>query len=174
MLGACQAEPGFVPRCGSVENTTLVLVAQSVPSATRLPCVDSFPAGWHPVGSSSAHGNTTFWLDSDIAGFRAVEVKLTAACDTSNATRIDPAPDEAGAIVYGEVMSQEPFRSKRFIRFEGGCVTYTYSFGAGAPARLALEADEALSFLPRAQVVGYVRDELHQTVCGASAPSCLR
>jgi hypothetical protein len=172
-LGACQSEPGLVPTCGPLDDTTLILVAQSVPSATRLPCVDSLPAGWHPIGSESADGSTTIWLDNDIAGFRAVEARLTADCDTSSAVQIDPAPDESGASVYQELTSRDPFRGRRLIRFEGGCVTYTYSFRAGAPARLSLEADEALSFFPRAQVVRYVREKLNETVCGAAAPPCL-
>ncbi|MGH7541453.1 MAG: hypothetical protein ACRELC_10680, partial [Gemmatimonadota bacterium] len=162
-----------VPTCAPVGQTTLVLLAQSVPSATLLPCIDALPAGWHPTGSSIADGSARFSLGNDIAGFDAVVVELTPDCDVSGAIEIVPAPDEAGATVYQQPTSIDPFRSRRFVRFEGGCVTYTYTFQAGAPAQLSLEADEALSFFPREEVVAHVRRELNRSVCGAAAPPCL-
>lgn len=173
VVASCASGADAVPTCGPFDETELVLVAQSVPSATKLPCVDSLPVGWHATGSSIVNGTTRFWLDSDIAGIRAVEVTLTARCDTSRAIEVTPAVDEAGATVFQEPTSLDPFRGKRFIRFAGGCVTYSYSFRAGAPAQLTLEAEEALSFLARAEVVEAVRVRLHRTLCGAAAPPCV-
>lgn len=173
VAASCRSASSVVPGCGPLDETTLILVAQSVPSAPQLPCVDSLPVGWHVTGSSIVDGRTSFWLDNDIAGVRAVQVRLTADCDTSHAIEIVPAVDEAGATVYQQPTSLDPFRSKRFIVFEGGCVTYTYAFRAGAPVRLSLEAEEALSFFPRSKVVAAVRERLHESVCGASAPPCL-
>jgi hypothetical protein len=170
---ACQPADSMVPTCGRVEERTLILVAQSVPTATLLPCVDSLPVGWHPRGGTIADGSTTFWLENNVAGFQAVEVRLMHDCDPADAVEVVPAPDEAGARVYQRPTSLEPFRGTRFVLFEGGCVTYTYSFEPGAPARLSLEAEEALSFIQRREIVDYVREEFGQTLCGADAPSCV-
>ena len=41
------------------------------------------------------------------------------------------------------------------------------------PASLSLEVNAAFSFVPRANVVAAVRDELGETLCGAEAPPCL-
>jgi hypothetical protein len=53
-----------------------------------------------------------------------------------------------------------------------GCVAHVFRFGGDAPPALALEAEEALSFLPRAAIVAKVKKELDQTLCGVGAPSC--
>ena len=172
VLGACQSGSDIVPTCGRGNEAALVLVAQSVPSATLLPCVDVLAAGWRTAGGSIVDGRTQFWLESDLAGFRSVEVELAAECDTSRAIEVVPSPDEAGARVFQEPTSLDPFRGKRYLTFEGGCATYTYSFRPGAPIQLSLEAEEALSFAPRDQAVTFARDELDQTLCGAGAPPC--
>ncbi len=171
-LGACQSGSDMVPTCGRGNEAALVLVAQSVPSATLLPCVAILPAGWRTAGSSIVDGRTQFWLESDLAGFRSVAVELAAECDTSRAIEVLPSPDEAGARVFQEPTNLDPFRGKRYLRFEGGCATYTYSFQPGAPVQLSLEAEEALSFAPRDQAISYAREELDQTLCGAGAPPC--
>ena len=171
-MTACQPADSMVPTCGRVEERTLILVAQSVPTATLIPCVDSLPVGWHPRGGTIADGSTRFWLENNVAGFQAVEVRLMDDCDTIGAVEVTPAPDEAGARVYLRPTSLEPFRGTRFVLFEGGCVTYTYSFEPGVPARLSLEVEEALSFVQRHEIVEYVREEFGRILCGAGASSC--
>ena len=60
----------------------------------------------------------------------------------------------------------------RFLRFEGGCIAYTFRFASGASSTLAIEAVEALSLLPRATIVAEVQDVAGLTLCGAGAPPC--
>jgi len=144
-----------------------------VPSATMIPCISELPAGWSFSGSEFGDGASRFWLDSDRAGLRAVEVDLTATCDTSEAVAIPPSPDEAGAHVYTEPIALRPaLQANRYIVFPGGCVTYRYRFRADASTTLSLEAEEALSFFPRVALVKQVREFLGQTLCGAEAPPC--
>ncbi len=154
-------------------GVSIVLVAQSVPSATQLPCVESLPAGWEIGGADVRDSGTTFWLDSVVSGMHAVEVSLTETCDTAGASEIVPGPDEAGAQVLMLPTSLDPFHGRRFIVFEGGCVTYRYSFSAGTPATVALQIDASLSFLPRDAVSHAVRLDTGNTLCGAGAPPCL-
>ena len=71
--------------CPVEDSELLLLAAQAVPSATLLPCVSSFPAGWSYGGSDVRSGNARFWLASDRAGFHAVEVSLTRSCTTIGA-----------------------------------------------------------------------------------------
>ena len=56
--------------------------------------------------------------------------------------------------------------------FDGGCVVYRYRFTGNAPPTLALQAEEALSFLPRTTVIDEVEAQYDQILCGAGAPPC--
>ncbi|MGZ8572040.1 MAG: hypothetical protein ACXWW5_07435, partial [Actinomycetota bacterium] len=161
------------PFCTKTDDSFFVLLAQSVPSATELPCVAEFPAGWTFGGSAISRGLARFWLDSDRGGLHAVEVSLRATCDTAGAVEEEPAPDEAGTRVFARPDSLKPsFTGTRFLLFEGGCIGYTFHFGSGAPSTLAIEAVEALSMVPRATVVAEVRKDPGLILCGAGAPPC--
>lgn len=171
-LPACVSGGSVAPECGDPSQRTMALVAQTVPSATLLPCVDALPAGWIVSGSEFVDGSTSFWLDIPVAGVQAVEVTLSETCDTSEASEVVPAPDEAGAEVFIAPTSLDPFRGLRSVVFEGGCVTYRYAFAAGTPASVSLEVDAALSFMPRQEVVDHVWNDVGDSLCGAGAPPC--
>ena len=161
------------PFCTDSHDSVFVLLAQSVPSATELPCVSEFPAGWKFGGSDISSGLSRFWLDSDRGGIHAVEVSLRRSCDTAGAVEERPAPDEVGTQVFVRPDSLEPsFTGTRFLLFDGGCIGYTFHFSSGAPSTLAIEAVEALSLLPRSAIVAEVREDPGLTLCGAGAPAC--
>ena len=173
-LTACSTGGGGrTPLCTSSGDGVFVLLAQSVPSATRLPCVAEFPAGWSFGGSNISSGLGRFWLDSDRGGIHAVEVSLRRSCDTAGSIEEQPAPDEANTRVFVRPDSLNPsFTGVRFLLFEGGCIDYTFSFASGASSTLAIEAIEALSLLPRATIVAEVHDATGLSLCGAGAPPC--
>ncbi len=54
------------PECGT--DRLMVLVAQSVPAATSVPCIASLPAGWSVGTVNVRSGRTEFWLSSAVAG----------------------------------------------------------------------------------------------------------
>ena len=56
--------------------------------------------------------------------------------------------------------------------FDGGCIVYRYRFAPESEPALVIEADSAVSTMPRADVVAEVRETLDLTVCGAGAPPC--
>jgi hypothetical protein len=170
-LPSCSST-NYVPDCDEPIGSSLVLTAQAVPSATLLPCVQALPPGWNFSSSVVQQGSVSFWLDSTIAGIQAVHVELTETCDTTGAVEILPAPDEAGARVFQNPVSLDPFRGSREIVFAGGCVTYRYNFTGGAQAGLSLEVVEALSFVPRDVVVRHVEETYDDILCGAGAPPC--
>jgi hypothetical protein len=171
-LSACTSSSSDMPECTSTSEKLFVLMAQSVPSATQLPCVAKLPAGWRFGGSEVQSGRTRFWLDSDRAGIRAVEVDLTPSCDTSEGEATPPGPDELNMQVFFVPGLTPSFSATRFAVFAGGCVTYHYQFGADAPAGLTAEAEDALSFLSRVVIVRKVKLEFGLSLCGASAGEC--
>jgi hypothetical protein len=160
--------------CGADNTNALILMAQAVPSATLVPCIAEFPAGWSYNGSRIRSSSAQFWLDSDRAGFRALEVGLTKSCDVSNAIEVTTgAGVAAGVRVYEEPISLPPtFQANRYLLFSGGCVTNRFRFTTGASATLALEAQQALSFVSRSVLVEQTKEETGLALCGVEAPPC--
>jgi hypothetical protein len=140
--------------CGAIEantrpvcryNPPTLLMAQSVPGAALVPCVRALPIGWHFHGFDARNGSSQFWLDSDIAGGRALDVVLTRGCDVAGAT---PArSDEPGTRLYRRILRPAPLSAEWFYRFAGGCVTYRFSFQTRARAELLTQVARGLSFL---------------------------
>jgi hypothetical protein len=128
----------------------LVLMAQAVPTATQLPCVELLPAGWSVSDIFVRNGRVRFALDSDRVGMHAVEVVLQQFCTLGRATRVPS--DHPGTRRYQEVISIEPGRRYRgavYYLFPGGCVTYRLDFRSDEQARPMGEVSLALGFVPR-------------------------
>lgn len=156
-----------VPECGTGDS--MVLAAQAVPSATRLPCVAELPSGWRVDEAEIATGRVRFWLASDQAGMRAVAVALTEGCDVSGAQEIPS--DEPGMRRYERPQSLVPaFVGQRAYTFPGGCITYSFTFAPGASPRLAIPVDSAIGAVPRTVLVEHVRRTEDLALCGSGAP----
>jgi len=155
------------PSCGT--GHSMILSAQSVPSAAQLPCITALPTGWSIGVADIASGHTRFWLDSDRAGPHALTITLTATCDTSGAHQIPS--DQPGMRRFEHTISLTPrFSDLRFYTFPGGCVTYRFSFAPGASPVLAGAADSALSFQSRSSLVEFIRRTEGLALCGRGAP----
>jgi hypothetical protein len=156
-LSACgQMEIEAAPTCVPKGADTLALVAQSVPTATKIPCISSYPAGWHFASMSVRRGQTRFTLDSDRAGISAVKVHLRRSCDIRGATEI--ASDEPGTRRFERIISVvDDFKAVRSYEFEGGCITYEFDFDRQGRA-LVNEVSVAIGFIDRAGVEEMVRE----------------
>lgn len=175
VLAGCAISPGRTSEvdCPVEESKLLLLAAQAVPSATLLPCIQALPAGWWYGGSDVRSGTVRFWLESDRAGFHAVEVEVTRSCRTIGALDVTSSTQEFGVQEFVRVYDLHPFTADRYFLFTGGCVTYRYRFDGDASPTLALEADLAVTFGLRSRLVERVDDEFGLTLCGASAPPCV-
>jgi hypothetical protein len=175
LLSGCTIATGASSEvdCPVEDSELLLLAAQAVPTATLLPCIEGLPAGWSFGGSDVRSGNARFWLNSDRAGFHAVEVSLTRSCRTLGAVDVTSQTQEIGVQDLVREFRLDPFTADRYLLFPGGCVTYRYRFAAGAEPALALEADQALTFGLRSTLVELVEDEFGLTLCGAGAPPCV-
>jgi len=146
----------------------MILAAQAVPSAARLPCIAALPSGWSIGGADISSGKFILRLDSDRAGQGAITVTLTATCNTSGAQQIPS--DQPGMRRFEHPLSLVPqFTGLRFYTFPGGCVTYRFSFAPGVSPSLAGAADSALSFQPRAELVDFVARTEGLALCGRGA-----
>ena len=118
------------PTCGT--SNLMVLMAQSVPEATSVPCVASVPAGWDVSSIHVKRERSTFTLDSDQAGTHAVVVTLVPAdeCSVDGASEVPS--DEPDMRQFERPERVQPsLKSTRYYLFPGGCVTYQYDFDAG-------------------------------------------
>src|SRR4029453_4009352 len=69
-LASCSARAGDATEadCPIEHGELFVLMAQSVPSATLIPCIEALPVGWTYGGSDVSNGVARFWLRSDRRG----------------------------------------------------------------------------------------------------------
>ncbi|HYJ61666.1 MAG TPA: hypothetical protein VE032_09415 [Actinomycetota bacterium] len=171
-LAACTVDVEPAPDCTEPGDATVILLAQAVPTATVVPCVGAVPAGWSFAGGQTRDGEGSLRLLSSQDGAGIIELRLTATCAPGDAPAVPPRPEELGARVFDAPTSLEPLEGVRYVVFEGGCATITYTFPGGIPAAQALEATHAFAYLPRADVVARVEAEMGQILCGAEAPPC--
>jgi hypothetical protein len=156
--------PGGLPQCTGVAGQRadefgpgIVLIAQSVPSATQLPCIRALPVGWTYRKLDATDDRARFWLDSDRDGDQALQVSLTKTCDTKGAT--ESASTRPGIRRYDRVeVVDSGYRGDRFFVFDGGCVTYNVNLrgSTGAEPLNALLA--ALDFVSRAAVARHIHE----------------
>jgi hypothetical protein len=157
---ACGTDTRSTPMCSLDANfNALVLEAQAVPTADRVPCIRALPAGWSVLNTDIESGRARFALSSDRAGNRALQVTFSSRCDTSGTTEI--ASDEKGARRFERVEVVTPgFKGTRYYRFAGGCVAYRFELGEEGRA-LANEATLALSFISRDTLDAKLRKDSH-------------
>jgi hypothetical protein len=148
---------------GNVRVPLLVLMAQAVPTATQLPCVDvdNLTAEWSVRDVFVRNGRARFALDSiHQLDHHAVEVVLERTCRFGKVTRVPS--DHPGLQRFqevNEVRSGRVFRGAIYYLFRGGCVTYRLDFREGEQARPLGDVVLALGFVPRAEVAAALRED---------------
>ncbi len=151
----------------------MILAAQAVPSAAFLPCIAALPSGWTAAEAVTRifGGQASFVLNSGQAGRQSglnlslgpslaaqvtVTITLTAACNTTGAQQIPS--DQPGMRRFERPPSLVPrYSGVRYYTFPGGCATYQFAFAPGASPALATTVDTAVAFMPRSELVSYVR-----------------
>ena len=148
-ITGCASFGGAVPGCG--DPLRLAIVAQSVPSASYLPCLSDLPQGWDASGFNPTQASTSFLLNSDRSPGQPVTVRLTATCDVSGAS---PSPSRApGVLTYTRLGSISPrFAGTLYDMFPGGCISYRFDFAPGSQIALVEQFEDAVGLYPRQQL----------------------
>ena len=149
LLTGCAAVSHAAPGCG--DPLRLAIVAQSLPSASYLPCVRTLPPGWSTSGFDASQRGTSFLVNSDRSPGRPVRVRLTAACAPGSAS---PSPPRApGVVTYTRLTSIAPrFAGTLYDVFPGGCVSYLFDFALGSQIALMEQFEQAVGLYPRQQL----------------------
>jgi tRNA A-37 threonylcarbamoyl transferase component Bud32/membrane-associated phospholipid phosphatase len=163
--GGAAAVTGGNGSCTQIEE--LWLEAQSVPSASRIPCVQAFPAG--VVGTLAVRdGESVLELshasvdinigagDQPRAAAKAgsVTIRLTATCAV-------PTTGEGQTIAPGvrRFQTQGPATTPQVVDvFPGGCAAYQPEPGIGPSAPLLDQAQRAVTYRTRDDVRDALRD----------------
>lgn len=146
-----------VPRCGATER--LAVVAQSVPSAAYVPCLQPLPEGWRASGFRVSPGESRFSLDPERGGSRPVDVVLTAGCDVTGASPERPRAEGVRSSV--RVRSVAPtYAGTRFDAFPGGCLRSEFAFARGPHIPLLEELTAAVDLVRRRELQVRLREEL--------------
>jgi len=164
-LAACSNAPSGasteVPWCshgtsGAASNG-VVLMAQSVPTASWIPCVrTTMPSGWSFHHLVASNGGSRFWLDSDRDGQQAIEVSLAPSCDVGGSTEIPT--DRDGLRRMERVQALSPhYRGQRFYLFPGGCLTFTFRLAGDSPGEALALATQSVGVASRAELSAQVR-----------------
>jgi hypothetical protein len=147
--------PLGVPDLDCTHLEPLWLAAQSVPSASLVPCVRTRVPGWKVAEVSANNGRSVIVLDHDRAGKRAAVVGLAGDCDTSGAVPM-PSP-QPGVTRYQRFdQSTRVFGATWYDRFPGGCLTYRLHSASDLEGSFAIELPGLLGFTSR--------DTLRQTL----------
>jgi tRNA A-37 threonylcarbamoyl transferase component Bud32 len=142
-----RATPLYIGNLSCADLEPQWLEAQSVPSASLVPCLRSLPTGWSLRTVTVNDGRSVFTLDNG-QGDGTMVVRMTAGCDLRGATPV--ASDQAGARRYLLVEQETPaFLATRFDVFAGGCVTSRLTGPAANRSELTAEAAVLLDFTTR-------------------------
>jgi tRNA A-37 threonylcarbamoyl transferase component Bud32 len=156
LIGGGDVENGPIEartlRCAPHEP--LLLVAQSVPTASLVPCVENLPAGWSLGDVVVGNDRSRFTMTSDRGGVLVVD--LTASCDLTGAAEVTS--ERPGARRYLRLERDAAgVAMTRAYTFPGGCVTQHLVAPAGSQQQLANEASFALGFTTRDDLAAAVR-----------------
>ena len=128
-----------------------VLMAESVPNATLIPCVRSLPLAWAFSAFDARQGVSEFSLDSDAGGAGALLVRFTGTCHPEGT---QSGTDEPGTRLIERRTSRDPYTATWSYLFSGGCVRYSIHLAAGSPVdRLVDQIRSGVSFIGRDRVL---------------------
>jgi hypothetical protein len=142
--------PLYISNLGCTDLEPLWLQAQSVPSASLVPCVRSLPVGWTLGRVTVNDGRSVLTLNHDRAGDAAMVARLTAACDPGGAVE-GPSPTD-GVRHYQQTESRAggEFTATWYDQFAGGCVTSRLHLETDPNGEFAAQAPQVLGFTTRA------------------------
>jgi hypothetical protein len=153
-LTGCGGARLAMPACRA--DRRLGIVAQSVPGAAYVPCIERLAPGWSFAGLHVEDGSTSFTLRSDRSRV-PVRIRFRAACDVGRATPV--AARAEGVRTFELVRSIAPrYAARQLDVFAGGCVTYDFDFARGPHIALTDELLGAVGLFSRQELrIGLAR-----------------
>ncbi len=152
------SEANVVPGTVCPSDTVNDLVAQSVPSASLVPCVSLFGGRWSVDGENyTSHGTTVSMTGHDSADV-TWKVAFDESCDTSGMTATGQS--NGAALSQSEQTTDTSSTRTQALVFDGGCVISTVVIPSRFDHDLVVaDVDAALVLVPRSALNAQVRAE---------------
>jgi hypothetical protein len=132
----------------------MVLMAQSVPTASAVPCMRTKLDDWFLDDLDSWDGRTRIEFSRLIDEF-ALTIELTRTCDRGGAS--EAATDQPGTRRFDQrIRTGSSYRDRRFYLLPGACVTYAFRLTGTGAEKAADEISRALGFVSRDQLAHQV------------------
>ena len=169
MVAPAELPMADTPTCGT--NNTMILMAQAVPSAHAIPCVDALPPGWSIGGISVQAADARFWLDSDRYGSHAVQIGLRSAdrCPVEHNDELNLTTTPGWQPFESEASAPSGRPTRTLV---SGTACITYEFVPGIDGATIATLDSALEFQPRTELVAEVHRRSGLALCGAGSSGC--
>ena len=169
MVAPAELPMADTPACGT--NNTMILMAQAVPSAHAIPCVDALPPGWSIGGISVQAADARFWLDSDRYGSHAVQIGLRSAdrCPVEHNDELNLTTTPGWQPFESEASAPSGRPTRTLV---SGTACITYEFVPGIDGATMAVVDSALEFQPRTELVAEVHRRSGLALCGAGSSRC--
>ena len=129
----------------------LWLMAQAVPSASLVPCVQLLPVGWTLADVLVQDGRARITFDNDRVGKGVVVVELAASCDLAGAVEVTSEQRTARRYLRIE-RNSAAFSATRSYVFPGGCITERFVAPDASRAQLASQLSFAIGFTAREEL----------------------
>ena len=153
---ACSVEE-VLPPPWCLGGGSELIVAQSVPTATLVPCLGPLPNGWEVDGVRVDQDGSIVRLDSDRAGTEAARLVFSQHCDITDAVLVPS--DQSGIPAYEAIGRIQPgFLGERIYIFKGGCVRWEFDFDPDVSATLAIDLQARLTLVPRSEINRSIRE----------------
>ena len=143
------ATPLYIGNLDCTDLEPQWLEAQSVPSASMVPCMRFLPVGWKLASVTVNNGQSVLTLDHDRAGAGALVVRLTAGCDPGGAAE-GPSPTEGVQVYQRTESGSAQFGVTWYDQFPGGCVTSRLRLTTDPDGEFAAQAPQVLGYTTRA------------------------
>ena len=144
-IASCSVEEATpLPRCA--DGDAILLVAQSVPSASQVPCLSDVPTSWTATRVIVNQDGTIIRFES-AADDRAAELRLQFECDVGGVARTATRP---GVDRYDGPTGRDYL-------FDGGCVSWQFDAASGAERATSAALADALRFVSRRSLNDQIR-----------------
>jgi hypothetical protein len=133
----------------------MVLMAQSVPTASAVPCQRAELDDWFLDDLDSWDGHTRIEF-SRLIDQVALTIELTRTCDRGGA--VETATDQPGTRRFdARIRDGSSYRDRRFYLLPGACVAYTFQLTGTGAEEAADDISRALGLVSRDQLADQVR-----------------
>ena len=157
-LTGCVTPADAAPMCDEQGRNALVLMAQSVPEAEHIPCLDALPSGWYVNDVEIKSGQSRVGLTRDgSTGASSVTMTFVPTCEIGDAVEVPS--DEQGARRYEDVETvTDGYRGTSFLLVDGGCIRLAFNITGDGWSAAVNDAWSAVTLASRAELERYVRD----------------